>query len=331
MWYGNHIKSMILSLLHKKQEELTLNKKIILFTALFLTVALGACSSRQPGTEPSDDPAAAAESMTVESMTTDPKAGTTASSDPKKENRPVVPVEIPSDAAEYKGRFLKSTGGDGIIVIDNYGPVVFTYASDDRSVLDTLKDGDAVSVKTGLIMETWPGQTTVYGCELLRKGKRASVDPHTLASLMEMGQIEKAPLSPMFYARDTLFIGTDRTARPACGTEDGSFSSILDNLTVPTENSQANFGKKGDGYISLADGAMAVRTGDRYTLFLADGTVEYEGRFFQESDLSKDTLEWLEFYHNLSEEYRLSVSYIPHELLSEDHTGTPKETDSPVS
>lgn len=307
-----------------------MNKKIILFTSFLLTAALVACSSRQTSTEPSDDPAAA-ENITVESMTTNPKAGTTASSGPNKENRPAVSAGFPSDVTECTGRFLKSTGGDGIIVIDNYGPVVFTYASDDRSVLNTLEDGDAVSVKTGLIMETWPGQTTVYGCELLRKGKRASADPHTLASLMEMGQIEKAPLSPMFYTRDTLFIGTDRTARPTCGTEDGSFSSIIDNLTVPTENNQANFGRKGDGYLSLADGAMAVRTGDNYTLFLAEGTAEYEGRFFQKSGLSKDTLEWLEFYHTLSEEDRLSISYVPHELLSEDNTDTPRETDSPVS
>lgn len=300
---------------HKKQEELTLNKKIILFSALLLTAALSACSSRQASPVPADDPAATVEGVTEEPMAASQNTGT----------------EIPSDVSECTGRFLKSTGGDGILVIDDYGPVCFSYASDDRSVLNTLEDGDAVSMKTGLIMETWPGQTTVYGCELLRKGSRASIDPHTLASLMEMGQIEKAPLSPMFYARDTLFISTDRAAHPTCGTEDGSFSSIIDPLNVPSENGQANFGGKGDGYISLWDGAMAVRTGDSYTLFLSDGTVEYEGHFFQESDLSEDTLEWLEFYNGLPEEDRLSISYVPHELLPKGDPGTAKETDSPVS
>ncbi len=178
-------------------------------------------------------------------------------------------------------------------------------------------------------METWPGQTTVYSCELLRKGRRDAVDPDTLASLMEMGQIAKEPLSPMFYARDTLFIGTGRTASPTCGTEDGSFSSVIDSLKVPSENGQSNFGNKGDGYISLWDGAMAVRDGDHYTLFLANGTLEYEGRFFRQSDLSEDTVAWLESYNNLPEEGRKSISYVPYDLMPEDNTGiTAMETDA---
>lgn len=301
-----------------------MNKKTVLLSAILLTAALSACSSRQASPEPSEDPKA-----TVEHMTTDCSAEAPSASGPAEESSSSIPAEVPSDASDRTGRFLKSTSGDGILVIDNYGPVVFTYASGDRSVLDTLDNGDSVSMKAGPIMETWPGQTTVYSCELLRKGRRDAVDPDTLASLMEMGQIAKEPLSPMFYARDTLFISTGRTASPTCGTEDGSFSSVIDSLKVPSENGQSNFGNKGDGYISLWDGAMAVRDGDHYTLFLANGMLEYEGRFFRQSDLSEDTVAWLESYNNLPEEGRKSISYVPYDLMPEDNTGiTAMETDA---
>lgn len=300
-----------------------MNKKTVLFSAFLLAIGLTACASRQdsPKTPESLD-------TTVEFTTTDGNAEAPAAVVTAKGNKPSVSAEIPSDTEVHTGRFLKSTSGDGILVIDNYGPVVFTYASDDRSVLDTLENGDVVSMKTGLIQETWPGQTTAYGCELIRKGQRGAVDPDTLASLMEMGQIAKEPLTPMFYARDTLYISTGRIARPTCGTEDGNISNVIDNLKVPREDGQANFGSPGDGYISLWDGAMAVKNGDNYMLFLADGTVEYEGRFFRESELSKDTLTWLEVYNNLPEEARLSLSYVPYELIPEGQGERAVETDA---
>lgn len=154
-----------------------MNKKTVLLSAILLTAALSACSSRQASPEPSEDPNA-----TVELMTTDSSAQAPSAPRPAEESSSSIPAEVPSDASDRTGRFLKSTSGDGILVIDNYGPVVFTYASGDRSILDTLDNGDAVSMKAGPIMETWPGQTTVYSCELLRKGRRDAVDPDTLAS-----------------------------------------------------------------------------------------------------------------------------------------------------
>lgn len=284
-------------------------KKTLLCFAFIMAAMLSACSSRQTSPAPSKAP-----ETVVTYTTADGKAE--AVSDPVLEELPKVsaPKEIPADAAEYTGKFLKSTGGDGILVIDHYGPVVFTYESGDRSVLDSLEDGDIISAKTGPIMETWPGQTSVYECTLQKKGKRNDVDPATLASLMEMGQIEKKPLPAMFYARDTLFTDTGRIAHPTCGTEDGRFTSIIDSKNVPAKDGQANFGSQNIGYIFLMEGAMAVKSGDGYALFLADGTVEYEGRFFKESELSSDVLTWLEFYNSLSKEEQAALSSVPFEL-----------------
>lgn len=43
--------------------------------------------------------------------------------------------------------------------------------------------------------------------------------------------------------------------------------------------------------------------------------VEFEGNFYPRSELSEDTVKWLEQYHKLPEEARLMMNYIPHELI----------------
>ena len=42
--------------------------------------------------------------------------------------------------------------------------------------------------------------------------------------------------------------------------------------------------------------------------------VEYRGRMFNKADLSTETIEWLEWYNELSETEQLAISYIPHEI-----------------
>lgn len=286
-------------------------KKIVLFSVLFLAFVLTACNGSQnkPGTEKAAE-------TTIEFTTAAPQSENPAES---VSGEPVTSPaeEIPADLSELTGRYLNSRSGDGILVIDDYGPVGFTYQSDDKSVLDTLEDGDIITVKAGPIQETWPGYTTVYACTLAEKGRKEDIDPAMLAQLMEMGQIEEAPLIRMLYTRDMLFYDTGRKAHPTCGTEDGRFTSVIASSKIPSENYQANFGSTEDGYIFLWEGALAVRTGESYSLFLADGTVEFEGSFFKESELSSNTLAWLENYNKLPEEERLRMSYVPFELLPE--------------
>lgn len=235
-------------------------------------------------------------------------------------------------ARERTGRFLKAVGADGLIVIDQYGPVTFTLEGEDQAVLDMLNDGDRISVRISPIMETWPGQATVYGCELLERGSRSDIDGDTLAQLIEMHQIEPEPLTPMLYVYDTLFFSSGRPAAPGCGTEDGSFTSVIDSALVPSENGQANFGSTEDGYILMDDGAVAVRSGDACILFLDGDTVEFEGRFFKKSELDDKTLKWLENYNSMPPEDRRRLSYVPPALIDASGGDMPaeavRETDS---
>ena len=50
--------------------------------------------------------------------------------------------------------------------------------------------------------------------------------------------------------------------------------------------------------------------------------VEFHGQLFNKSDLSEETLEWLEWYNSLSPEEQLAVSSIPADLYTDDGAGT---------
>lgn len=42
--------------------------------------------------------------------------------------------------------------------------------------------------------------------------------------------------------------------------------------------------------------------------------IEYRGHFFNKADLSAETIEWLEWYNELSDSEQLAISYIPYEI-----------------
>ena len=54
----------------------------------------------------------------------------------------------------------------------------------------------------------------------------------------------------------------------------------------------------------------------------SNGTIEFNGQSFSKSDLTEETLEWLEWYNSLSPEEQLAVSSIPAELYTDDGAGT---------
>ena len=56
-------------------------------------------------------------------------------------------------------------------------------------------------------------------------------------------------------------------------------------------------------------------------------TVEYEGEYYLKSEISEDTLRWLENYHSLSEEDRRKISMVPHEFVK-SNGGTAIETNA---
>lgn len=51
-------------------------------------------------------------------------------------------------------------------------------------------------------------------------------------------------------------------------------------------------------------------------------TVQFHGQAFQRSELSQETLDWLDWYLDLPEEQQLAVSYVPAELNRGRNTGT---------
>lgn len=50
--------------------------------------------------------------------------------------------------------------------------------------------------------------------------------------------------------------------------------------------------------------------------------VEFHGQSFSKSDLTEETLEWLEWYNSLTPEEQLAVSSIPADLYTDDGAGT---------
>lgn len=50
--------------------------------------------------------------------------------------------------------------------------------------------------------------------------------------------------------------------------------------------------------------------------------IEFNGKHFNTEDLSKETLEWLEWYNSLSPEDQLAVSSVPTDLYDYDNSGT---------
>ena len=50
--------------------------------------------------------------------------------------------------------------------------------------------------------------------------------------------------------------------------------------------------------------------------------IEFHGQSFNKSDLTEETLEWLEWYNSLSQEEKLAVSSIPADLYTRDDVGT---------
>ena len=57
-------------------------------------------------------------------------------------------------------------------------------------------------------------------------------------------------------------------------------------------------------------------------------TVQFHDKILNKSDLSKETLEWLEWYNELDETEQLSISYIPHDLY--ELCGLSNAEDAPV-
>ena len=85
-------------------------------------------------------------------------------------------------------------------------------------------------------------------------------------------------------------------------------------LCIPFANDDAQLGVTGEDLLK----ALTPISGD----IGSNGTIEFNGQSFSKSDLTEETLEWLEWYNSLSPEEQLAVSSIPAELYTDDGAGT---------
>ena len=65
-----------------------------------------------------------------------------------------------------------------------------------------------------------------------------------------------------------------------------------------------------------------LQQGESMQYFFSGEVVEFHGQSFNKSDLTEETLEWLEWYNSLSPEEQLAVSSIPADLYTDDGAGT---------
>ena len=73
-----------------------------------------------------------------------------------------------------------------------------------------------------------------------------------------------------------------------------------------------------DGFCDMVNSAAYFTNGD-------SKVVEFHGNLFNTGDLSKETIEWLEWYNSLSPEDQLAISSVPADLYTYDSSGAVDE------
>ena len=106
----------------------------------------------------------------------------------------------------------------------------------------------------------------------------------------------------------------------------GEIESKVSSSQEPKENFQANDDIVGAKVYQYENDIVILIDG-KYFLYsnlenAENETVEFEGQLFNKSDLSEETLKWLEWYNSLPPEKQLTVNSIPAELYIDDGAGT---------
>lgn len=140
------------------------------------------------------------------------------------------------------------------------------------------------------------------------------------AGMEEMPETPGKPL--MVMVEGTVYCDTGRRSEAArCGMMDGEITSEVERSEEPEEDNQSNFGT-GFGYQYGADGTIEVLYEDEWCIFeRRDELVWYEGQVLSRSEVSDETVEWLEWYDSLTREEQLAVSAVPQEFAELMTTG----------
>lgn len=148
-------------------------------------------------------------------------------------------------------------------------------------------------------------------------------------------------LIPMVMINDELYLdtGCENNGMLRCGTPDGKIISTVDGSQKPIENNQSNFGS-GFGYqYGFEPNTIEIYMNEGWRVFAKEDYKEeiqklyadrvvFEGRVFKRSELSNDTLEWLEWYNSLDYDTQLAVSFVPPELIDRDEIVIVEDADS---
>lgn len=100
----------------------------------------------------------------------------------------------------------------------------------------------------------------------------------------------------------------------------GDIRSFVAKDQFPTEDNQSNFGV-GYAYQVKDKDFAYVNINDEWHIFCSnqdgENVVNFHDRIFMKTELSKNTLEWLEWYNGLTEDEQLATDAIPAELIDE--------------
>ena len=132
---------------------------------------------------------------------------------------------------------------------------------------------------------------------------------------------------PMVMINGELYLDTgfESSVEARCGVMDGTIDSAVSGTEKPVKDNQSNFGTDFGYQYGPQEGTIEIYMNESWRIFAteevrqqilisAKETVTFQDKTFNKSDLSQETIEWLENYNSLSEEEQLAISYIPSEL-----------------
>ena len=86
------------------------------------------------------------------------------------------------------GRYLRGKSAD--LIVNGDWDVISMGVAEDTVSFEGLEDGDLIRVFIKEVLETWPGQASVYAVEKLEDGGLQDISAELLGELEEMGWLE---------------------------------------------------------------------------------------------------------------------------------------------
>lgn len=86
-----------------------------------------------------------------------------------------------------EGLCIVEKGGNVLIYSEKHGVIKLSNGTNDTKVFSSLSSGDKISVKCGLIAETYPAQTTISSLEVVEEGDAKDIPEEIIESLSDLG------------------------------------------------------------------------------------------------------------------------------------------------